>query len=294
MSSVAQINANRRNAKKSTGPKSPQGKQRVSANAVRHGLLTASTLAAGDDPAEFQEFANQLRTEYRPANALEEIQAACIIDCLWRLRRLQQVEAGAFAPVDEPARFPGVQSIGPDPHAIPPDKKAESEAVNPGAIERQSAFRARDGQFELIRRYETHLDRKLANAVKELERLQYARRDNIDPYRLQRMRRFPAVGENPDRFEPASPPRSGLTESKYRADRPLTEASSRVVAAFHRDRTERNDSWAGEPEGTDQTGNRDAGSLRSDAGGYLGNPAPETSASADGDAQARGTDSHRS
>ncbi|MCW5980333.1 MAG: hypothetical protein KIT09_19770 [Bryobacteraceae bacterium] len=76
---------------------------------MRHGLLTASTLAAGDDPAEFQEFANQLRTEYRPANALEEIQAACIIDCLWRLRRLQQVEAGAFAPVEEPARFPGLR-----------------------------------------------------------------------------------------------------------------------------------------------------------------------------------------
>jgi hypothetical protein len=64
MASQAQIEANRSNSQKSTGPKSPKGKRKVSQNPIRHGLLTAATLVAGEDPTKFQEFAEAFETTF--------------------------------------------------------------------------------------------------------------------------------------------------------------------------------------------------------------------------------------
>jgi hypothetical protein len=126
---------------------------------------------------------------------MEEVVVSSIIDCLWRLQRLTRVEAGAYAPVGEPMHYLDIPGIGFDPYSIPPDKQAQSEAVNLGAIEIQFAFSARSDQFELIQRYEAHLDRKLRKATEELERLQFARINNAHPYYIRRMRRFAPLGE---------------------------------------------------------------------------------------------------
>lgn len=53
MATPAQIAANRRKAQKSTGPKTPEGKQTVSQNAVRHGLLSTNVLLPGEDPEAY-------------------------------------------------------------------------------------------------------------------------------------------------------------------------------------------------------------------------------------------------
>ena len=186
MATKAQIEANRRNAKKSTGPTSPEGKEKVSQNAIRHGLLTAATLVAGEDPQEFAEFAKTLRYHYRPETAMEAVLVARIADCLWRLERLTKVEAGAYAPVSKTSYLPD---------QVQPTNRERSESVNPGAIERHLAFRPRMDEFELIQRYEAHLDRKLNKTIEELERIQFARIHRVHPYHLRRMRPFAASRE---------------------------------------------------------------------------------------------------
>jgi hypothetical protein len=53
MATEAQINANRANARKSTGPRTPEGKAVVSQNAVTHGFLARETVIHGEDQSQF-------------------------------------------------------------------------------------------------------------------------------------------------------------------------------------------------------------------------------------------------
>ena len=53
MSSKAQVKANRKNAKKSTGPKTAEGKEKVSKNAAKHGLFAAEAVITGENPADY-------------------------------------------------------------------------------------------------------------------------------------------------------------------------------------------------------------------------------------------------
>ena len=53
MTSEAQMKASRENAKKSTGPRTPEGKARASKNALKHGLMAQDAVIPGEDPAEF-------------------------------------------------------------------------------------------------------------------------------------------------------------------------------------------------------------------------------------------------
>ena len=66
MPTNAQLAANRRNARKSTGPQSPSGKATSSRNAVRHGLLTKTVTLPDEDQAEFLRFAEEMRSDFAP------------------------------------------------------------------------------------------------------------------------------------------------------------------------------------------------------------------------------------
>ena len=94
MASQAQINANRRNAEKSTGPKTPQGKLIVSKNAVKHGLLSPSGLLLGEDSEAFKQLYDALFLEFAPESAVEVSLVERIIWTIWRLQRVPRIEAG--------------------------------------------------------------------------------------------------------------------------------------------------------------------------------------------------------
>ena len=94
MASQAQINANRRNAEKSTGPKTPQGKLIVSKNAVKHGLLSRSGLLLGEDSEAFKQLYDALFLEFAPESAVEVSLVERIIWTIWRLQRVPRIEAG--------------------------------------------------------------------------------------------------------------------------------------------------------------------------------------------------------
>jgi hypothetical protein len=97
MTSEKQAQANRRNALKSTGPKTPEGKTAVRHNARKHGLLSTDILLPGEDEAALMELGERLRDELQPVGELESLLVERIISSTWRLQRLGRVEAGIFA-----------------------------------------------------------------------------------------------------------------------------------------------------------------------------------------------------
>jgi len=97
MTSEKKAQANRQNALKSTGPKTPEGKDALRLNAIKHGLLCQEVLLPGADEEALRELSEHLWTELKPVGEMENLQVDRIIASHWRLRRLGRVEAGIFA-----------------------------------------------------------------------------------------------------------------------------------------------------------------------------------------------------
>jgi hypothetical protein len=96
MSSVAQMLANRINAQKSTGPRTPEGKATVAQNAVKHGLLAQRAVIRGEDPAEFELYRDQMLGDLAPAGAVEVMLAERVVSMSWRLRRAEWLQNEVF------------------------------------------------------------------------------------------------------------------------------------------------------------------------------------------------------
>ena len=97
MTSQRRIEANRRNAQRSTGPKTAAGKARVAQNAVTHGLLARETLLPDEDPQALETLAEAMRAELNPVGPHEEFLVEMMVRAFWRLCRVGRVEAGIFA-----------------------------------------------------------------------------------------------------------------------------------------------------------------------------------------------------
>jgi hypothetical protein len=97
MTSEKKAQANRQNALKSTGLKTPEGKDAVRLNAMKYGLLCQEVLLPGEDEEALRELSDHLWTELKPVGEMENLLVDRIIASHWRLRRLGRVEAGIFA-----------------------------------------------------------------------------------------------------------------------------------------------------------------------------------------------------
>ncbi len=96
MASPAQINANRANAQKSTGPRSVEGKSASRFNALKHGMDAASIVIPGEDPADYDSLVAQYLHEYRPQSASESFHVDTMLRADWQKRRLETVEADLY------------------------------------------------------------------------------------------------------------------------------------------------------------------------------------------------------
>ncbi|MHC4519828.1 MAG: hypothetical protein ACYTAS_14665, partial [Planctomycetota bacterium] len=96
MASEAQIQANRTNAQKSTGPRTPEGKAVVSQNAVKHGLLARQAVIAGEDPGQFETYRDQMLAELNPEGNVESMLAHRAVGLAWRLLRAERLQNEAF------------------------------------------------------------------------------------------------------------------------------------------------------------------------------------------------------
>jgi SEC-C motif len=100
MSTEAQIAANRRNAEASTGPRTAEGKARVSHNATAFGLYSAGDVVRPGEESLYQAFCEDFQTELAPQGAMETTLAAEIIHAAWRLRRCAAAESALEAQSD--------------------------------------------------------------------------------------------------------------------------------------------------------------------------------------------------
>ena len=94
MTSLKQIEANRLNALKSTGPRTDEGKQRSRQNALRHGLTAETVITALENAADYQVFEATICAEYQPRTATARELVARLASVLWRLRRSTSIETG--------------------------------------------------------------------------------------------------------------------------------------------------------------------------------------------------------
>ena len=99
--SSKQIAANRRNAQKSTGPKTPDGRAVSKMNAVKHGILSKQVLVRGlnikENSRELEELYERFWQQYSPVGPVEEMLVDQIVTTHWRLRRALRAESGEIA-----------------------------------------------------------------------------------------------------------------------------------------------------------------------------------------------------
>jgi hypothetical protein len=96
MTSYRQIEANRRNALKSTGPRTDVGKRIARCNAVRHGLTAETVIGALEDAEDYQAFEPTITADYDAQSAVERELVLRLASLLWRLRRATTMETGLF------------------------------------------------------------------------------------------------------------------------------------------------------------------------------------------------------
>jgi hypothetical protein len=92
MASFRQIEANRRNSIKSTGPITQEGKQRSRQNAVRHGLCAETVVEVLEDIDDYRGFEAAVIADYDARTAVERELVLRLVSLLWRLRRATAIE----------------------------------------------------------------------------------------------------------------------------------------------------------------------------------------------------------
>ena len=139
MATLKQFEANRRNAQKSTGPKTSEGKAAVSMNALRHGLRARTVVLPGENREEFNQLCDDLEVEWHPQSRTEQFYVEQMAVSQWKLTRMELGEINIF-------KYPA----GPEKQLPLLDRLWQAEC---------------------------RLERSYARAQRELERLQNSRRE---------------------------------------------------------------------------------------------------------------------
>ena len=177
--SQKQLDANRGNALKSTGPKAAAAKARVAMNAIKHGLRSNHIVIEGESHAEFNDFHAALLSDLNPVGSLEQQLADRIVASLWRLGRIRRIEVELFNNMSIPDSEPSgrmlpfsvritktyegspdrvVETTAPEEPVSEPDKN-KSRKYTLGEMVR--ADLAGSNILSKFHRYEAHIDRIL-------------------------------------------------------------------------------------------------------------------------------------
>ncbi len=200
MSSDREITANRLNAKRSTGPRSPAGKTKSSMNALTHGLTGRNVLLPGEDPSDFDSFREAVLANLHISGALEGALSDMIVAYLWRLDRVPKFEAMLYKrgykellvgqAAESVSRYEStekervlaslehkkVAAGDRDAHADAQERLARARAeLDDPAFNPTRVLESSPEAFLNLWRHETALLRSLLGTLHELERLQAKR-----------------------------------------------------------------------------------------------------------------------
>ena len=202
MATQNQIQANRNNAKKSTGPRTEEGKSRASQNALKHGLLARDAVMPGEDPAEFEAQLAALEDDIQPQGALEHELVRQIADAQWRMRRLTRLETGYLA-----ASLENHRHLAKRPGSEESQLSYEQESILLGSC----MFRGNQGLVH-IARYDAHLGRRFERAIQQLAQLRESREKRAQSP-AESARRKPADSTTAPLHEAAQTPPSANCET---------------------------------------------------------------------------------
>ena len=111
--SEKQLEANRQNAQKSTGPKTEEGKKTSSRNATKHGLHATDIIINSpnlkEDQSQYDLLVESLFTELKPRGVFQEHLVLKIANCMWRYRRGINAESATIAKQVNPPEVPGLE-----------------------------------------------------------------------------------------------------------------------------------------------------------------------------------------
>ncbi len=184
MATEAQILANRRNAQKSTGPRTSEGKAAVSQNAVKHGLLTRQDVISSESQADFDLYRERMLAELAPASPMESMLAERIVTLSWRLKRAGRIQnqtidalnanntSSPLAKLTQSLFFKNHDQSQPDPSTSPPDMALGRLAIKDFANARV---------LDRLLMYERRIEHSLYKTILELQRLNLIRK--LDPER---------------------------------------------------------------------------------------------------------------
>jgi hypothetical protein len=149
MISAKQQAANERNAQKSTGPKTPDGKAASSLNNLRHGLRSENILLPGEDASVRAAVTEAYYNQFKPVGPVEHRHVERLIAIDWRMRRVEAMEAGALTWTGEPL----VEAMVND-------------------------FRMPFSLVSRVWRYESQMDRSYQQTLRDLRTMQAQREQN--------------------------------------------------------------------------------------------------------------------
>jgi hypothetical protein len=155
-----QLNANRRNAELSTGPRTDEGKHRSSMNARRHNLTGQVSAMTEEDRAAHDAFSAGMLKDIAPEGAVETQLAQRIATDSWRLNRISAIEDNIFA-------------LGFYDHAHEVD--SEHPQIH-AALAAAKTFQAEAKQLQLLSLYEQRLNRSVHKNLDALKKLQAERK----------------------------------------------------------------------------------------------------------------------
>ena len=179
----AQINANRQNAQKSTGPRTSEGKDASSRNRLLHGLRANKHILLDEDPAEFLFLLHDHLDRFQPVGPGEETLVLRIANDQWRLRRAFTMEPGIhrdrFHDVAQKEEFrqqqyttkKGYAEQDGEPVPPPPTPPDEGDLL-------ARAFNVDcegPNSFTKLARYESSIERSVDRCLRQLQKYQGAR-----------------------------------------------------------------------------------------------------------------------
>ncbi len=173
MATKAQVAANRRNAEKSTGPRTPEGKTTVAQNAVKHGLSGRADVIKGEDLAEFDRHREALLAELKPRGAVESMLVERVVSLSWRLERVGRMQNEVFDALLANEATPLAKLA----RSLVPGKKAEDDGLDLGRAVIKDFANSR--VLDRLLMYERRMENSLLKTLNDLQLRRLRVRDYI-------------------------------------------------------------------------------------------------------------------